>query len=307
MGEINFWLFFCEKPFSPIISQTIFLAQNSRYAVPAQKIKKLFKQTAEKNHLLFGQTALSGLATLDDDKIIFAKGLESDKDTLFHEKFHLAIGKAIGGTWDTWHPLLLEESFAESYAATKLKSSAKQQQLIKHAKRTRKSFNSLFEKKDEKNIAIIVKEEFVERGCDSYPTYLHDLQYNAYLDLGINFFKQYGIRETIDRLIVAGKKIDRAKNHWVGVKYLNSKLSGARKIDDLLAIESIFCDLDSYLEIEAEELVFALNGGGPQSMYKLLASNSFEILLPELLKDASVVIEPKSFERLYQKAGGETT
>lgn len=294
MEEYNYLFLLCNKLFTPIEYHLTIISKGA-YCKPSKQAGRLVSQISKEKTNLLGILPLAGLAL--EDRIILSKGSEHNSETILHEKFHQKVAKNNKGWFESWHPYVLEEAFAESYAAVKLYSAKKLQKMVEKAEETRDEFNSIWNDQQQ----ALSKKIFSLSGMNSYPVYMQGLQYTAYLDLGIRFFRKHKINKTLDYLVKAEQIVDLTGDHHNGIEYLNSKLSKKEAVENPLVIKSIYKTLKHFLCIKNNSMVldfYAVN----QPDYAKLIRKFLEIFNPYLKNEKTDISPPELRKYLENKS-----
>lgn len=288
----------CGELFGPVVGDIILITGDWQNKA-AKELDHLVSEALADSKYLWSKNALGGMAS-GDNRVIFDAGCRHDPKMIAHEDFHVRLQKKYGCF--SFHSDILEESFAEAYTSIKFDSAALQEEAVIGSEKCRKGFNKLLEHKTKQLEDIIKSNPSTLKGYSEYPSLLFDLAYEAYVDLGIKFLRQYKIRKTVGELAVAEAMIAQTSDHRDGANYLNSKLKKDKQIGDILNIKSVYADMSLFLGVLADNFCFEIYGmKADKSFYKGLIESALKILVPGLRNESSLRVLPKAYSKLFKK------
>lgn len=298
MPNCNYVYCLCDELFGPIVGD-ITLITGDWQNKAAKELDHLVSEMLADSKYLWSKNALGGIAS-GDNRVIFDARRRHDPKMIAHEDFHVRIQKRYGNF--SVHSYILEESFAEAYTSIKFDSAALQEEAVINSEKCRNGFNQLLEHKTKQLEDIIKSNPSTLKGYSEYPSLLFDLAYEAYVDLGIKFFRQYRIRKTMEGLAVAEKMVEQTADHRDGANYLNSKLKKDKQIGDILNIKSAYADISLFLEVLTNNFCFDVYGmKADKNFYKGFIESALKILVPSLRNESSLQVRPKAYSKLFKK------
>ncbi len=298
MPDYNSTYRLCSELFGPVVGDITLITGDWQNRA-AKELDHLVSEILADSKYLWSKNALGGMAG-DDKKVIFDAGCRHDPKMIAHEDFHVRMQKRYCNF--SVHSYILEESFAEAYTSIKFDSAALQEEAVINSEKCRKGFNQLLEHKTKQLEDIVKSNPSALKGYSEYPTLLFDLAYEAYVDLGIKFFRQYRIRKTVEELAVAEAMIAQTSDHRDGANYLNSNLKKDRQIGNILNIKSIYADIVLFFEVLTDNFCFDVYGiKADKNFYKGLIESTLKILVPGLQNESSLRVLPKAYSKLFKK------
>ncbi len=297
MPNYNFTWLLCNELFGPVVG-TIDVMTGGSHNKAAKKLAQLVDKVLTDSGFIWSKEAVGGMM-LDENSVILDPGMKHNLKLITHENFHIQMYKKRGCSSE--HSLVLEESFANAYTSIRLDHTLMQEKAIMDSEKCRKGFNHRLKCRIKK-LEDIVQNNPMPKQFSEYPSILHNLQYEAYVDLGIKLFRQYKIRKTIQELAVAETIISQTSDHRDGVNHLNSKLQKDKQIENILDIKSIYADIYMFLYINTSNFCFNVYGMKADSgFYNGLVESALKILVPALQHEESLKVLPQSYSKLFKK------